>query len=200
MMYSYEQWWSSLSQRQQQQLNTLYDLHSQATLNLTAIKNKAEFHTKHYLDSVYYFEANKLPYHNIIDIGSGGGFPGIPLAITNPQASVTLVESISKKCDFLRMAVATLKLENVTVIADRIENTTLKATDYITSRGVAPVNKMLTLTSDLWTPTTKMLLYKGERVEEELVLARKLMTKRGLNAHLQRVETPIQRTYCIINR
>lgn len=200
MMYSYEKWFLSLSPKQQQQLQTLFRLHSEATLNLTAIKDEAEFQTKHYLDSVYYFLSNNTPYSDIIDIGSGGGFPGLPLAINNPDAKITLVESIAKKGDFLRMAVDVLELTNVTVVTDRIENTSLRATNYITARGVASVEKMLTLTKTLWTPTTTMLLYKGERVDDELVAANKLMTKRGLHAYLQRVDTPIQRTYCIINR
>lgn len=200
MMYGYDQWFQSLDLKQQKQLNTLYKLHSEATLNLTAIKGRAEFETKHYLDSVYYFISNGINYRDVIDIGSGGGFPGLPLAIHNPLAKITLVESIAKKGDFLRMAVAELGLANVTVVTDRIENTGLKATDYITARGVGAVAKMLTLTQTLWTPTTTMLLYKGERVDDELTEANKLMTKRGLNANLQRVDTPIQRTYCIINR
>ncbi len=91
-------------------------------INLTAIRDVSQIRCKHFLDSLSCWLAfgDRKP-KSIIDIGSGAGFPGIPLKILLPKMQLTLVESIGKKAKFCEHIVQTLRLENVTVITARAE-------------------------------------------------------------------------------
>ncbi|WP_022851403.1 16S rRNA (guanine(527)-N(7))-methyltransferase RsmG [Limisalsivibrio acetivorans] len=179
-------------------LERFYQIHMNAGLNLTAITTREDFYKKHLLDSILLFSDSFYPAGNIADIGSGGGFPGIVIAIVYPETEVTLIDSIGKKCRFLQDAVEQLGLSNVTVINDRAENIKVKF-DMITARGVAPVKDMLKWTFALTMENTVMVLYKGEKLEQELKHAQKLLTKKRLKVENVRYETPIKRTYSIIH-
>jgi 16S rRNA (guanine527-N7)-methyltransferase len=90
--------------------------------NLTAIRNPQDIHIKHFLDSLTCLLAMRdTPCERMIDIGSGAGFPGIPLKIIMPKMQVALVESVGKKAAFCRYVVQALKLEKVEVIQERAE-------------------------------------------------------------------------------
>jgi len=90
--------------------------------NLTAIENPAQVRTKHFLDSLSCLLVMRDPYpEQIIDIGTGAGFPGIPLKIFLPGIRLTLVESVGKKADFCRHILQKLGLEGVDVIQERAE-------------------------------------------------------------------------------
>jgi 16S rRNA (guanine527-N7)-methyltransferase len=90
--------------------------------NLTAIRDAEGIRTKHFLDSISCILAWKEnPPKRLVDVGTGAGFPGIPLKILYPSMRVTLVESVGKKANFCRHAVETLKLEAVEVITARAE-------------------------------------------------------------------------------
>jgi 16S rRNA (guanine527-N7)-methyltransferase len=92
-------------------------------LNLTAIRDEAGIRTKHFLDSFSCVLAWKdSPPRSLIDVGTGAGFPGIPLKIIYPSMQLTLVESIGKKADFCRHVAETLKLDNVEVVTARAED------------------------------------------------------------------------------
>ena len=106
-----------------------------AKLNLTRITDRAEAWERHYKESI--FLANKLPPGplKIADVGSGAGFPGIPIAVVRPECQVTLIESHQRKAVFLREA--TRDLSNVRVLAIRAESVT-EQFDWIVSRAVAP--------------------------------------------------------------
>ncbi|MBN2083698.1 MAG: 16S rRNA (guanine(527)-N(7))-methyltransferase RsmG [Anaerolineales bacterium] len=91
--------------------------------NLTAITGREDIRTKHFLDSLSCLKA--IPMHagmRVIDIGTGAGFPGIPLKIAVPEIRLTLVESIRKKADFCRHVTAELNLREVTVLNARAED------------------------------------------------------------------------------
>lgn len=180
-----------------------YKLHLEAPLNLTSIKERDEFYLKHYADSIEYFNSymqrSLKEDISLADIGSGGGFPGIVLAIYNPSWKVTLVESIAKKCRFLEEAASKLGLTNVEVINKRAENITDRKFDIITSRGVASVKDIINLTYNLAHGSTFWLLYKGERLDDELKQAKQLLNKRGLHFETIRASQPLTRTYCIIS-
>lgn len=93
-----------------------------ARFNLTAIRNPQEIRIKHFLDSLTCLLAMRdTPLDRLIDIGSGAGFPGIPLKIIYPKTQVTLVESVGKKADFCRHVVKTLNLTGVEVLQERAE-------------------------------------------------------------------------------
>lgn len=183
-----------------EKLAEFYNLHINCGMNLTAIKDKNEFYLKHYADSIYYFEKYYRPQGTLADIGAGGGFPGMVLAIFYKDLSVTLVESIGKKCKFLSDAVKTLELKNVEVINSRAENISGRQFDYITARGVSPVKEVLNYTFKIAKKNTKWILYKGEKLDNELVEAKNLMMKKELCFETIRIEKPFTRTYCIISR
>jgi 16S rRNA (guanine527-N7)-methyltransferase len=92
-----------------------------ARLNLTAIRDPEEILQRHFIESI--FAAQHLPgqIQSLLDFGSGGGFPGIPIALCRPEIHVTLGESQSKKATFLREAIRTLGLENAEVYNGRVE-------------------------------------------------------------------------------
>lgn len=116
-------------------------------INLTAIREPADMIRKHFLDSLTctYAWREMEPPASLIDIGTGAGFPGIPLKILMPGLRLTLVESIGKKADFCRHIVDTLLLENVEVITARAEEVGAQDThremyDAATARAVAQLN------------------------------------------------------------
>ncbi len=111
--------------------------------NLTAITDRAEIETKHFLDSLTCLSVmGAAPQGKVLDVGSGAGFPGIPLKIVHPQLRLTLLESIGKKVAFCRHVVAGLGLEGVEVIQDRAETAGhmaghRQAYDWVVARAVA---------------------------------------------------------------
>lgn len=183
-----------------EKLELFYNLHLNCPINLTAIKERNDFYLKHYLDSIYYFEKYEKPVYPVADIGSGGGFPAIVMGIFYKNADITLIESIGKKCDFLRMAIEKLDLKNLKVINDRAENIKGKKFATITARGVSNINDLLKNTLSLSDKFTKWIMYKGEKVYTELDEAKKVINKEMLDVETIRIDEPFTRTYCIISR
>jgi 16S rRNA (guanine527-N7)-methyltransferase len=90
--------------------------------NLTAIRDPQEIHIKHFLDSLTCLQAmHESPIGRLIDIGTGAGFPGIPIKIIHPKMQLTLVESVGKKAEFCRHVVKILDLQGVEVVQERAE-------------------------------------------------------------------------------
>jgi 16S rRNA (guanine527-N7)-methyltransferase len=113
-------------------------LQQNRTLNLTAIIDPLEAVTKHLLDSLSV--AQDVPGGKVVDVGSGGGCPGIPLAIIRPENQFILVESKNKKADFLNTTIQALKLKNTKVICQRAENIELtKKADAIVCRALGSI-------------------------------------------------------------
>lgn len=140
--------------------------------NITAIEEEKEVYLKHFIDSILYLKNNKLE-GNIIDVGSGGGFPIIPLKIMCKNLSVTILEANSKKCEFLRTVSNELNLKNVKILCGRAEDFSKKEEyrekfDYCSARAVARLN----ILAEYCMPFVKVggvfLAYKGEKAEEEL--------------------------------
>lgn len=88
--------------------------------NLTAVRERPAMLTQHLLDSLAIVP--HLPPGDLLDVGSGGGLPGIPLAILQPERSITLIDTVGKKVAFLKQAAMTLGLKNLTAVSDRIES------------------------------------------------------------------------------
>lgn len=184
----------------EKKLEKFYELHLNCQINLTAIKEKEEFYLKHYFDSIYYFQQYEAPQGSLADIGSGGGFPGIVLGIFFPELKITLIESIGKKCRFLEESAKALELKNIEVLNTRVENIKDRSFDIITARGVSTVKELLKNSYQISKQNTKWVMYKGERLDEELKEALPVIKKRGLNVEKIRIESPITRTYSIISR
>lgn len=111
-------------------------------LNLTAIKNEDDIIVLHILDSAVI--SPFLTYNKIADVGTGAGFPGLVLAILNPDKKFTLIDSVAKKIAFVKTAAVELNLDNVEVINNRCENlTNLDKFDIIVSRAFAPLQRMI---------------------------------------------------------
>ncbi|MFM8211994.1 MAG: 16S rRNA (guanine(527)-N(7))-methyltransferase RsmG, partial [Actinomycetes bacterium] len=108
---------------------------------------------------------------SIIDIGSGAGLPGLVLAILNPNSKVTLIEPMQRRCDFLTQTVQKLDLKNISILKDRAENVSTQA-QVVTSRAVAPLNKLLEWSLPLVLKNGKVLAIKGDKANDELLQAK----------------------------
>lgn len=134
--------------------------------NLTSVRQPVEMVTRHVLDSLAI-----LPHvaGRIIDVGSGAGLPGIPLAIANPQLHVTLLDSGGKKARFLRHAQRTLPLANVEVVEARAEAFEPKQRfDVVASRAFSALGDFLQATSRLGADGGRWLAMKGKLDRKEL--------------------------------
>lgn len=105
---------------------------------------------------------------NLLDIGTGAGFPGLILAMALPETKVTLVEPIAKRASFLQFIKADLGLENVRVVKKRVEEMPSEIFDIVTSRAVTDTDMLLKLSENFRDKNSKLLFYKGERVYDEV--------------------------------
>ncbi len=168
-------------------------------MNLTAIKDPESAWERHVLDALTLLPllAGLPAGARLVDVGSGGGIPGIPVAIARPDLRVTLVEATQKKAAFLTAVSAAMGLSNVEVRADRAEQLgqgeLREAFDVVTARAVARLLTLAPLTLPFARPTSGVvLLIKGQKAEEELAEAAALMKKSGI-VHEQTVATPTGR-------
>ena len=180
-----------------EKFDLFYEIHREAQINLTTIKDYETFYVKHYLDSLLIFYLCDFVFDSVMDIGSGGGFPGIPIAMAFPEKKVYLVESIRKKADFLKLAKEKLGLDNVYVINERCEKISNLKVDLITARGVAEIKKLLKWTKNVSRETSIHLFYKGENLSDELKKAKDLIVKRELSYETIRIEKYIKRSYVV---
>jgi 16S rRNA (guanine527-N7)-methyltransferase len=136
-------------------------------MNLTAIRDREQQLTKHVLDSL-----SVVPYlrgRRIADVGSGAGFPGIPLAIVMPEAHFALIESTGKKCRFLEHVRDTLELANVEVVQARAEAWKPAVRyDTVLARAVGPLADLVKNAGPLVAGNGRLLAMKGRFPEEEL--------------------------------
>ena len=134
-------------------------------INLTAEKDPEEILKKHVFDSLQYCRAIE-PGSCVMDIGSGAGFPGIPLKIVFPELELVLVESQRKRCSFLETVVRELKLEQVTVLNVRAEDISEdRQSDAVVFRAVSGAQECLNLSARFLPPGGRVVLKKppGER-------------------------------------
>ncbi len=140
---------------------------------------------RHFLDSLTPALKRVLPTGvKILDIGSGGGLPGIPLAILLPDTDFVLVESNRKKTTFLRHVRRTLSLSNITVMHNRVEMLSktepVKTYDGAVARAVGSFDQLAVWSSGVLKPGGKLICYKGPNPEEELEASSKAMKKHGM--------------------
>jgi 16S rRNA (guanine527-N7)-methyltransferase len=137
------------------------------TYNLTAVREPQEMVSRHLLDSLAV--APFLTAGRLLDVGTGAGLPGLPLAILFPGQSFTLLDSNAKKLRFIRQAVAELGLNNVEVVHERMqEYQPARAFDMVISRAVASLEVLYRQASHVLAPGGRMLFMKGTLPENEM--------------------------------
>lgn len=143
IVYTY---FSHFTLQQIQQLELLESIYTKwnTQINVISRKDMDGLYLKHVLHSLSIAAVFEFtPDTNIIDIGTGGGFPGIPLAIFFPEVQFHLVDSIAKKLKVVQAVVDALELKNVTIQHTRVENIKKRAFDYAVSRAVAPLKDLI---------------------------------------------------------
>lgn len=159
--------------------------------NLTAIRDAEGVRIKHFLDSLSCFQVMaETPPKRLIDVGTGGGFPGIPLKILMPSMQLTLVESVGKKVKFCEHMVSKLKLENVQVLQARAEevgqiHTHREKYDWAVARAVANMPILVEYLLPLVRIKGAMLAQKGHSGPAEAQQAEKAI--RLLGGHLRQL-------------
>ncbi|MFC4892313.1 16S rRNA (guanine(527)-N(7))-methyltransferase RsmG [Pseudofrancisella aestuarii] len=133
--------------------------------NMTAIKDFDDMLEKHLFDSLSI--AKYIKGNSTVDVGTGGGLPGIPLAILYPQHKFTLVDSIGKKIMFLKNVKKSLNLENVIPLNCRVESLENQSFDNIISRAFSSIDTFYDLCKNLITDSNQMLAMKGPDIEEQ---------------------------------
>ena len=129
----------------------------------------------------------------VMDIGSGAGFPGIVMAICRPNLDIHLVEPMQRRCDWLYDVVDTLALDNVTIHQARAEELHGKGkADVITSRAVANMAKLIRMTSKLIAPKGQLLALKGRRAPIEVEEARTELKRHHLTAEIHEVPSVME--------
>jgi 16S rRNA (guanine527-N7)-methyltransferase len=115
------------------------------------------------------------------DVGSGAGLPGLVLAIARPDVTMTLIEPMERRCDWLRGEADRLGLENVRVVRARAEDVADELVlDQVTARAVSALSKLIPLTVPLVRSGGQLILMKGARVDDEVAAARKVILRKRL--------------------
>ena len=146
-------------------------------VNITSIIKHDEIVIKHFLDSLLVLKHVSL-FGKIADIGSGGGFPGIPLKIMNPSFEIFLIEPIRKRANFLRTVISNLSLKNITVYHGRAESFNEKEKfDFTISRALSDLNTFCELSLPLLKPEGYIIAMKGKETEKEISELKNFKTK-----------------------
>lgn len=177
-------------------------------INLTAIVEPKEIILKHFIDSITinkYIDSNA----KTIDIGTGAGFPGIPLKIIRPDLNIELLDSLNKRVNFLNTVIEKLNLKNIKSTHARVEEfgknkSNRESYDIATSRAVASLNVLAEYMLPLVKVGGKCICMKGPNITEEINNSKKAIEILG--GKIEKIEefnlldTNIQRTIIIINK
>ena len=140
-------------------------------VNLTAITDEKDVVVKHFLDSLAALKAFPIFSGSVVDIGAGAGFPGLPIAIACPGISLTLIDSVRKKTEFLHHLASLLSLHSVDVVWGRAEDLAKEMRerfDASFSRAVAPLNVLAEYSLPFLKVHGIMVALKGKEIEKEL--------------------------------
>ncbi len=159
-------------------------------INLTAITDEKEIILKHFIDS---FTINKFINSGdiMLDIGTGAGFPGLPIKIIRPEVDVFLMDSLNKRINFLNEVIELLQLKNIEAFHSRAEemaknNKFREKFDVVTSRAVAKLNILLEYMLPYTKIDGKCLCMKGPNIEEEIKEAEKAL--KILGGEIEKIE------------
>ena len=167
--------------------------------NLISKNDEKFLFEKHIYDSLgikLFFEKYNIHSAKILDIGCGGGFPCVPLAIEYPEFKITGIDSIKKKIDAINEIKNQLKLDNLSTICDRVENIKGQKFDVITSRAVADLSKITEYALPLLNHNGYFVAYKSRKTQEEIGNATKILKR--YNAEVKEILTythPMEEVY-----
>ncbi|AVN60649.1 16S rRNA (guanine(527)-N(7))-methyltransferase RsmG [Mesoplasma entomophilum] len=174
------------SEQIKEKLNEYYEIlvEENAKYNLTRIVSEEEVYEKHFLDSLLFTKEFKISDQNILDIGSGPGFPGIVLKIFYPETEITLIDSNNKKVNFLNIVIEKLKLKKIVakhVRAEELARIENEKYDIVVSRAVAYLDVILELASRFAKIDGQIILLKGPRADDEIKNSKNIDQKLKLN-------------------
>lgn len=157
--------------------------------NLTSVTEKEDVYIKHFIDSLY-GKALIEKGADVVEIGSGGGFPSVPLKIERPDIKFTLIEATGKKCKYLEELSKRLNFKDFTVKNARCEELAKSLDfrgryDYSVARAVAPLNILLEYLIPFLKTGGKAICYKGSNYEEEIALSKNAL--KTLNASVSEI-------------
>ena len=176
-------------------------------INLTAIEDENEIILKHFIDSLTVQKYIKNA-QNIIDIGTGAGFPGIPLAIVNEKSNIVLLDSLNKRINFLNNVIQKLELSNVKAIHGRAEDLAKivqhrEKYDIVISRAVAPFNILLEYMLPFNKVNSYTIAMKGSNIEEVDISNNALKKLGGKIEKIEKINLPntdIKRNIIIVRK
>ncbi len=158
--------------------------------NLTGIRDDKDIIVKHFLDSLLYLGPMPNRFIRVADVGSGAGFPGIPIKIIRPEIDMHLIEPSGKKASFLRYIVQRMQMKGIGIIEKRIEDTSVsedfgEAVDIALTRALFDIRAFVEKAAHIVRPGGLFILNKGPRVREEL------NESEGLRCELLRYHLPL---------
>ena len=207
-----KKWQISLSKEQEQQFLDYYEMliEKNKVMNLTAVTEFSDVLEKHFLDSISLCQIENLDKNaSVLDMGTGAGFPGIPLKIIFPKLSVTLADSLNKRIVFLDEVIDKLQLSDISTVHARAEELAKNMDyreqfDYCVSRAVANLSTL----SEYCLPFVKcggsFISYKSGEIEEEANQAKHAIFLLG--GKLEKIEkfeladTELHRSFVIIKK
>ena len=176
-------------------------------INLTAIKDPKSVAIKHFIDSLGPASFS-IPMKRVLDVGSGGGFPGLPLKVWNPSIELTLIDAVRKKTSFIQHVIRILKLTDTRAIHGRVEAVVqqegFRPFDTIISRAFSDLSFIISHGLPLLSKNGKIIVWKGKLPEKEIedVRLRFKKEKRVLEIETKSYRLPIldaDRTIVIIS-
>lgn len=140
-------------------------------MNLISHSDEGRILTRHFLQSIGLLKFISFPTNcSVMDIGSGAGFPGIPLKLIRPDIYMILAESIKKKASFLEAVISSMNLQNIRVVARRIDSYSRlnNPVDFVVARSVTNLSNLIRWSFPSLKPDGKLIAIKGSNVEKEL--------------------------------
>lgn len=179
-------------------------LEENSKLNLISKKEEQYLFEKHIYDSLgikLFFEKYNFVPKTLLDIGTGGGFPSVPIAIEYPEISVTGIDSIQKKINAVQSIKNSLNIQNLNLIRGRVEELKNSSFDVITSRAVAKIETLIKYAYPLLKKDGYIILYKSKTAEDEITEAINLIRKLHLKIKpIIEYTLPLEETYnrCLV--
>ena len=165
-----EKYYPKVNNEELDKLRKLYDLYKKLNkkINLISRKDFENFYLHHIIHSLSLLNFINNKNLKIIDLGTGGGLPGLPLSIFLNKCEFYLIDSIKKKIDCVNTIIDELNINNIYTINSRVENISIQS-DIIVSRGTSNINNILMWTKNSIKKRGVYLLLKGGNVEKELI-------------------------------